>query len=280
MKNFILLLTLLISNSISSQDGVRVYIQKYDLLYRQTAIIFSETTTDDVDICCDAILFGGSTLNYIWTYNGQTPYLINSFSPLIEDRIINLGSNFSPDTGSFIIGIDQVYGDTIPVKLIDSFVPGLHEMPYVCQAPVSNDRFKLYFEYPINIEAISGCGDGMLIIDNDNDSNYVLTILEDTVGIFPANTDTIFNLYSGSYNLNIMGENINYPFTIDNYLTESFIQTSANNVWLNDSYIEFIFISDDPISGVDWNFGDGNFINNDYNPVHNYTQQKFYKPYL
>lgn len=73
MKNFILLLTLLISNSISSQDGVRVYIQKYDLLYRQTAIIFSETTTDDVDICCDAILFGGSTLNYIWTYNGQTP---------------------------------------------------------------------------------------------------------------------------------------------------------------------------------------------------------------
>lgn len=266
---------LLLSNILIGQDGVKIYLEKPNLLYRQTIIIFLEGSTDGFDNCCDAVLFGGIT-NRIYTYNGNDAYSINTFAPLTNDKEIQLGMYMVPDTGLFIIGIDQWYGDTLYAQLIDNLIPGLHQLPYTCYAPVSNDRFKILFEYPMFVEVYNDCDYGMIVIDNDDEgSGYVLQFENDTT-YYPSNIDTIQNLSSGIYTL-ISGSGETYMFEIQTTQFEASIHISSSNVLIIDSSIEFVLTCFEPLSQIEWNFGDGTIQYSDFNPVHQYTQPGIYE---
>lgn len=275
MKHTIALLLICLSHFAHTQDGVRVYLEKPNALMKSTAIFFVEGSTDGVDNCCDALLFGGP-LNNIYTYNGNVPYVINTFAPLNDDTEIQLGMTINPDTGLFIIGIDQWYGDTLHALLLDNLVAGLHELPYVCYSPVSNDRFKLRFEYPMCVEVYSGCERGLITIDNDDEgTEYLLIFGVDTVS-YPSNIDTIQNLSEGVYTL-ISGSGESYTFGIETTpFEEASLYVSSDNVLLIDSWIEFILTCNVPETQVEWNFGDGAIQIGDYNPVHHYTEPGIY----
>ena len=66
MKNLLSLLLFLVTVTGYCQADaayIRVYIEKPELLYKSTVIIFSDSCTEEVDNCCDAPTFGGAGLN-------------------------------------------------------------------------------------------------------------------------------------------------------------------------------------------------------------------------
>jgi hypothetical protein len=279
MKQFLSILLFLTSAAGYSQSGVRVYLEKPNLLYRQTAILFSETNTDGFDICCDAILLG-SNINSIWTNIGTNEYVINTFGPLTEDKNIPIDAYISPDTGLFIVGVDQEYGETLSYSLLDNQSPGHHSMPYYCQGPVSNERFSIHFEKPIQIEVVDGCDFGYVVIDNDEPSvPYILYLNDESNSsyVLPASTDTIFDLPSGTYTL---CSNDTVPeqttFSILNTVIDATLYVPYTTVYIGDSYITPILNIYSPYNEIYWDFGDGATLYNDINPVHYYSQPGIY----
>jgi hypothetical protein len=271
---FLIAFLLLISNTIIAQDGVRLYVEKPNVFSRETIIAFAEGATDGADNCCDALLFGG-IINHIYTYNGTTAYVINTFAPLMDDKEIQLGLTINPDTGLFVLGINGWYGDTLHAQLIDNLVPGLHQFPYTFQAPASNNRFKVLFEYPMCIGVFSGCDSGLITIDNDDEGvEYMLIYGGDTMS-YPSIIDTIQNLNEGTYTI-ISGSGESYTFGLQSTAIEASLQVSADYVWIVDSWIEFILTCTEPLTEVEWNFGDGITQIGDFNPVHQYTAPGIY----
>jgi hypothetical protein len=279
MKQFLSILLFLTCLTGYSQSGVRVYLEKPNQLYKQTIIYFSDACTDGFDQFNDALLFGG-TLNKIWTSIGTTEYIINTFGPLTEDKIIPIGANINPDTGLFIIGVDETYGEVLPYVLLDNQVPGYHSTPYICQGPVSNERFSIHFERPMQIDVVSDCDFGYVVIDNDEPSiGYTLVPNNDpnTSYTLPASTDTIFDLPSGDYTLcsnDIIFEQV--TFTISNTVIDATLYIPYTTVYIGDSYITPILNIYSPYNDIFWDFGDGFTFYNDINPVHYYTQPGIY----
>jgi hypothetical protein len=255
---------------------IRVYIEKPELLYKNCVIVFSDSCTDGFDWCCDAIQFGGS-LNSITTEIGITAYVFNCFPKITEDRIIPLNININPDTGLFIIGTDLTVGDMPSFVLLDAFVPGYHQMPYICQGPVSNERFSLLFEYPLSVDVNTGCGTGFVIIDNDEQSIDYELEFEGVVTQYPASTDTIFNLQNGDYTLSVYDsivEQIN--FTVDAITIEAELTVPNTYLYIIDPYIVPVLNVYSPYTNVIWDFGDGTIFTGDLNPVHAYLQEGIY----
>ena len=263
----------------SQTGGVRVFLEKPELLYRGAIIYFSDTCTDGYDQFNDAILFGG-TLNNIWTNIGTTAYVVNTFGPLTEDKIIPIDAYINPDTGLFIIGVDQTYGEVVSYILLDNQVPGYHGMPYICQGPVSNERFSIYFERPMLIETINDCDYGYVVIDNDEPSiGYTLIPNNDpnTSYNLPASTDTIFDLPSGDYTLcsnDVISEQI--TFAISNTTIDATLHIPYTTVYIGDSYITPILNIYSSYNDIYWDFGDGTTLYNDINRVHYYAQPGIY----
>jgi hypothetical protein len=280
MKNLLISLLLLTSVvSYSQTNGIRVYLEKPNQLARTAVILFSDSCSDEFDFCCDAELFGGE-LNNIWTNANGIKYVINTFGPLTEDRNIPINAHISPDTGIFIIGVDQTYGDILPYALLDNQVPGYHSMPYYCQGPVSNERFSIHFEQSIQIEVVNSCDFGYAVINNDEPSiGYTLISNNDpnVSYILPASTDTIFDLPNGDY---ILCSNDFIPqqttFTISNTSIDAILNIPYTTVYIGDSYVTPILNIYSPYNDIIWDFGDGTFITNDINPVHYYSQPGIY----
>ena len=283
MKNLLtilLLITSIFSYSQSDAKYIRVYIEKPELLYKSTVIIFSDSCTDGLDWNYDAIQFGGP-LNSITTTIGNTSYVFNCFPNITEDKIIPLNINISPDTGVFIIGVDLSVGDLPPYALLDSQNPGYHQMPYICQGPVSNGRFSILFEYPLTVDVISGCEVGYVIINNDETSvSYELTPYDDTNTsyILPPTTDTIFNLSNGDYLLTLNDSIIEeVQFGVSNTIFNDELVVPYVLLSVQDPYIIPYLIVASPYDQISWNFGDGTpILYNDVNPVHGYTQAGIY----
>ena len=280
MKQFLSVLLFLTSIAGYSQTGgIRVYLEKPNQLYKQTIIYFSDTCTDGFDQFNDALLFGG-TLNNIWTNIGTTEYVINTFGPLTEDKDIPIGAQIFPDTGLFIIGVDEIYGEVLPYTLLDNQVPGYHDTPYICQGPVSNERFSIHFERPMKIEVASDCDFGYIVIDNDEPSIGYTLIPNNNPNIsytLPASTDTIFDLPSGDYTL--CSNDVIYEqttFTISNTTIDATLYIPYTTVYIGDSYITPILNIYSPYNDILWDFGDGTTLYNDINPVHYYTQPGIY----
>jgi len=272
MKQFLSAMLLLTSIASYSQGGVRLFFQKPNQFYKQTIISFTDSTTDQADNCCDAFRLVGSDEG-IWTYIGTAEYSINAFGYLTEDKLIPLGTSAFPDTGTFIIGVDLIIGDTLPFVLLDNIVPGYHTLPYTFQGPVSN-RFSLLFERPIQIETVGGCQEGYVVIDNDEPSTpYYLTNSSGQTTYLPTYTDTIYDLSSGNYTLSLydsIAESI--QFSIENTVIDAVLNIPLTTVYLGDSYVTPVLNIYSAYDYIEWDFGDGNFAQNDINPVHYYSQ--------
>jgi len=268
----LILITSLFSYAQSDAKYIRVYIEKPELLYKNCVIIFSESCTNGTDQCCDALHLQGSP-NSITTTIGNTSYVFNCFPNLTEDKIIPLNINISPDTGVFIIGVDLSIGNLPPYALLDSQNPSYHQMPYICQGPVSNGRFSILFEYPLTVDVISGCELGYVIIDNDETSvSYELTDFYDPniSYILPPTTDTIFNLSNSDYLLTLNDSIIEeVQFSVANTVFNDELIVPYVLLPIQDPYIVPYLIVASPYDEISWNFGDGTpIIYNDVNPVH------------
>jgi len=279
MKKFLSVLLFLTCLTGYSQSGVRVYLEKPNLLNSSIIIYFSDACTDEVNFGYDAVLFG-SEINSIWTNIGNGKYIVNCFGPLTEDMIIPIGAHISPDTGLFIIGVDETYGETLQYALLDNQVPGYHSMPYICQGPVSNERFSIHFEKPMKIDVASDCDFGYVVIDNDEPSiGYTLIPNNDPNSsyILPASTDTIFDLPSGDYTLCTNDEIPEQAtFAISNTTIDATLYIPYTTVYIGDSYVTPILNIYSPYNDIFWDFGDGTTLYNDINPVHYYPQPGIY----
>jgi hypothetical protein len=276
MKQFLNILLFLTYTACYSQSGVRVYLEKPNQLYKQTTIFFLDNEHDKLN---DTLL-SESYINSIWTTIDSNKYAVNCFEPLIEDVSIPINIHISSDTGLFIIGVDEIYGKTLPCALLDNQVPGYHLMPYYCQGPISNERFSIYFERPIQIEVLDDCDFGYIVIDNDEPSvEYTLLSHNDINAsyVLPTSTDTIFDLPRGDYTLCVndyVSEQI--VFTISNTVIDATLFIPYTTVYIGDSYITPVLNIYSPYTDIYWDFGDGTSSYNDTNPVHYYTQPGTY----
>ena len=276
----LILITSLFSYAQPDVEYIKAYVEKPVLLYTSTFISFSDSCTELADNCCDAVTFGPAPLNTVTTTIGNNSYYFNCFPKSTQDRIIPLNINISPDTGLFIIGVDLDFGDLIYV-LLDTQNPGYHQMPYICQGPVSNDRFSILFEYPLSVNVIGGCELGYVIIDNDETSvSYELTDYYDpTISyILPPTTDTIFNLSNGDYLLTLNDSIIEQiQFSVANTIFNDELIVPYVLLPIQDPYIVPYLIVASPYDEISWNFGDGTpILYNDVNPVHGYTETGIY----
>jgi hypothetical protein len=150
-------------------------------------------------------------------------------------------------------------------------------MPYICQGPVSNGRFSVFFEYPLTVDVVGGCEEGYVIINNDQSSApYELTPYNDPTTYYelPPNTDTIFNLPNGDYLLtlnDIIFEQV--QFGVSNTIFDDELVVPYTLLAIQDSYIAPYLIPAQPYDEISWDFGDGTpILYNDVNPVHGYTE--------
>jgi hypothetical protein len=97
MKYLLNLSLLLISLNLFSQGGVRVFFEKPGVFYKQTAIMFTDSTTDQIDICCDAELLGNPPFS-IYTEIQNNPYIFNYMGLLETDKIVPLITKSILDT--------------------------------------------------------------------------------------------------------------------------------------------------------------------------------------
>jgi len=272
----LVLLFVLLTNNTFSQGGVRVYLQKPNTsFYVQTIIVFSDSTSDEADQCCDAVSLG----SFLSTSIGSQDYVINYFGELNENKIIPLNANISPDTGLFVIGIDERYGQYLPVWLYDSTINVTHNLdnPYICQGPLLG-RFSLIFEPPITVEVVNGCNLGYIVIDNDEPSSPYHLQSDEFVGFYSNETDTIFNLPNGNYTLSLPFEEFpeTSSFSVENTIIDASLNIPLTTVYLGDSYITPVLTINTPYNSIEWNFGDGNMFYNDINPIHYYSQSGTY----
>ena len=257
----------------AQQSSIRVYLEKPNQFYKQTVIAFTDNTTSGFDVCCDAYRLPGNP-NGIWTYIEDTQYSINAFGPLVDDTIVNLGTSASPDTGLFIIGIDNIVGDTLPVVLIDDLIPGYHVLPYVCEGPIA-DRFALIFEKPMKVIVNSGCEEGYVVIDNDEPNTPYHLINESTneTLYLPSYTDTVYGLSSGPYTLCLYDSIYEQTsFTVDNTVIDASLYIPYTTLYIGDSYVAPVLSIYSLYDSIEWDFGDGTIMTNDINPVHAYGQ--------
>jgi hypothetical protein len=279
----LILITSLFSYSQSDAKYIRVYINKPNVWAgSSTIIIFSDSCTDGLDQCCDAsTIFGLQCDDCITTNIGNTPYVFNCFPNLTEDKIIPLNINISPDTGTFVIGQDFILGEIPQYRLLDTQNPGYHQMPYICQGPVSDGRFSILFEYPLTVDITSGCESGYVIINNDETLvSYELTNYDDpnTSYILPPNTDTIYNLTSGNYLLTLNDSIVEQAqFGVSNTVIDFDLILPYNYLWIQDPGIIPEVLITGNYDQIIWNFGDGSeLLYNDINPVYFYSEAGIY----
>jgi hypothetical protein len=279
LLTILLIITCLFGYGQSDAKYIRIYINKPNVWNgSSTIIIFSDSCTNGVDQCCDAsTIFGLQCDDCITTTIGDEPYVFNCFPNLTEDKIIPLNINIAPDTGTFVIGQDFILGDIPQYRLLDTQYPGYHQMPYICQGPVSNGRFSIFFEYPLNVDVVGGCEQGYIVINNDQSSApYELTPYNDPNIYYelPPNTDTIFNLPNGDYLLTLndtIFEQV--QFGVSNTIFEDELVVPYTLLTIQDPYIIPYLVPAQSYDEISWDFGDGTpILYNDVNPVHGYTE--------
>lgn len=274
----ILLTFLLLSNISYSQNAIRLFFQRPNDFYKQTIIAFTDSSTDGLDQCCDAILLGGSSVG-IWTSIGNNRYAINSFGILNEDKIIPIGLQSYTNEGQFVIGVDWQTGPPIEYRLMDAEYPGeFFVLPYVFSGSIYEGRFSLYIDRPMTVGVFPGCEVGKVSITNDDDETpYMLYQSGELIGEIPSYVDTLFDISDGNYEL--IGGQFDeiHSFYLENTQINANLYVSSQNVWINDAYIEGIVTIFTPYTSISWDFGDGSpMVTDDTNPVHLYQNTGTY----
>lgn len=275
MKQTLVLLSILINLVCYGQYGIRVYVEKPNLFYKQTGILLNDSTNDGYDQCCDAVRLGQSP-DGIWTEINGTQYAINSYSGFedYEDKIIPLYTSAFHDTGISIIGVDWQLNDLLTYRLLDSESPGIHFLPYICEGPITGQRFSLYLEYPLHVEVNNSCDFGYVVVENDiPETIYYLINDSNQVSYLPNYTDTIFDLPSGNYTLCVYGDMAEtIQFSISNTVINANLYIPQTVVYIGDSYVTPILNIYSQYTNIMWDFGDGTIVYNDINPIHYYVE--------
>jgi PKD repeat protein len=271
-KIFIFLL--LLSPLLTISQVTKFYLNSTTTAY-ETIIAFSDSTSDGLDICCDAVSFGN--FSPIWTSIGQQQYVINSFSKLDNDKFIPLGIRCPSET--FEIGINQVIGDTIQCMIWDSMTGQLYDLPHQFSTPTNGDtRFKIFFERPLEIIINDFCDNTQVIIDDDTTIGYY-TLTHNGI-VQSVESDTIYIDSNGSYQLELTGDTIyeQVTFNIQNINSDynASLIVPLTEVPVYDAVIVPVLQLNYTPYEIIWDFGDGSIIYNDINPVHEYNQPGVY----
>lgn len=279
----LLLLLLLIPTFIYSQTSVEVgyklRLTKNNIWSYETIVAFDSIATDGPDNCCDAPTFGGpSSFLSIYTKIGNQFYLFNYFSKLTTERSVDLYSFSNPDTGNFVLDVvDSVGYETTILSVSDSLFPDQRfNFPYICQGPVTGQRFTLHTTAPVKINVTNGCesdSGGTVLIHNPNQmwTNELIRNGE----IIDYDIDSIIsNLSSGTYQYKwynqtsyqiINFEVNNNPFDFDLILPFNYLLIQDPGI------IPEVLITGD-YDQIVWDFGDGSLRYDDINPVHYYSE--------
>lgn len=279
----LLLLLLLIPTFIYSQTsievGYKLRLTKNNIWSYETIVAFDSIATDGPDNCCDAPTFGGpSSFLSIYTKIGNQFYLFNYFSKLTTERSVDLYSFSNPDTGNFVLDVvDSVGYETTILSVSDSLFPDQRfNFPYICQGPVTGQRFTLHTTAPVKINVTNGCesdSGGTVLIHNPNQmwTNELIRNGE----IIDYDIDSIIsNLSSGTYQYKwynqtsyqiINFEVNNNPFDFDLILPFNYLLIQDPGI------IPEVLITGD-YDQIVWDFGDGSLRYDDINPVHYYSE--------
>jgi len=275
MKKLIIFLAI-IPNLLLSQvsGGIRLRLNSEAVNY-ETIIYFDSLSTDLVDNCCDAISFGQS--DPLYTFIGQSEYIINTFSQLTDDRWIPIGVRCPSET--FEIETNLILGTQIKHKILDVTTGQIYELPHQFNGPVnSGQRFKIFFEYPLQVSVSNGCDTSVVSINNDTTIGEYTLLYNGTSTTI--NSDTLYLFQNGQYELQLQGDTIDesISFVVENVsndysATLSIPLTSVPDV--DPVIIPTIELNYNPTQII-WNFGDGTFVYDDINPVHYYTSPGLY----
>ena len=297
MKQLITFLTILIPNLILSQTffGYRLFLENPVQNSFETLVAFDTSATTGVDN--NIVLFDSDGDSFfvgdaIWPFGnqyldfhsriGDQPYIFNYLPFPTEETSVPMWSVANPDTGIFTVGINMYYGNSNTFGFFrDNMTGEFHTSPYQAQAPVTGQRFTLYTTAPVSIETISSCdyNGGQAIIHNRN--NIQSSKIYKNGELLLETSDTIITgLESGNYEyrwIHPVGQEQIIDFGISNTSIDVTFQIPFTNVLIFDAYIiPELIIQESQYSEIIWNFGDGTFLYNDVNPVHQYQNPGIY----
>ena len=244
----------------------------------ETFVVFDSTTTEGIDLCCDASTFGGpSTSLGLYTKIGEGYFLFNYFSRLTTDRVVDLYTFATPDTGSFTIDVVESvgYASTILGLSDYNFPDQRFNFPYLAQGPITGQRFRLHTSAPVEIRVSNGCesdSGGSVLINNPN-SKWSEQIFFEGEEILVDVDSQISGLTSGNYEYKWSNESgtqtlgfaiSNNPFNFNLIVPYTYLDVTdpgiIPEVLINGAYDQII-----------WDFGDGSGLRyDDLNPIHYY----------
>lgn len=277
-----ILLILLCPVWLFSQTTVEVAyklrLSKNDYWGYETFVVFDSSTTDELDLCCDASTFGGPSTDLgIYTQIGSQYFLFNYFSQLTTDRVIDLHTFADPDTGTFVINVvDSVgYSNTI-LSLSDYLFPDQRfNFPYQTEGPITGQRFRLHTSAPVKLTVVNGCesdSGATLFITNPN-SKWAEEILYENDLVFSEVDSQMAGLTSGNYQYRWYNQSGSQtlPFTVlNNPFNFTLIVPYTYLDVLDPGIIPEILI-EGAYDQIIWDFGDGSPLRyDDTNPVHYY----------
>jgi hypothetical protein len=261
-----------------SQGYFRLFFQG-ETFYRQTIIAFSDSTTDGIDNCCDAMSFGGAASNDIWTTIDGVQYVINSYSELDSDAIIELGVAAASPSPYYTIGVDNFYGVEFCLRILDTANGSLHPLPYSFYGEINPGRFFIVVEYPLSISVTQGCDSSLVTILNDSfEGEYILSTAEGNF-FLPENSESLY-LPIGDYVLTTLTDETcqeSFSFQTSPTTIDATLQIPYTFLTLDDAGIIPVVQIETPYDELFWDFGDGSpFLYNDVNPVYFYSEEGNY----
>jgi hypothetical protein len=276
----LLLLFLLFSTASFSQGAFRLFFQG-ETFYKQTYIVFTDSTTDDVDMCCDVVKIGGANANDIWTSIDDVPYAFNFFSPLSSDKIIPLGVAAASISPYYVIGVDETQGREFCLQIFDLQNGSVHSLPYPFYGEIFPGRFLLFVEYPLSVSVTDGCDSSLVTIDNDEfTGEYLVNSFEGDLIFLPGNSQSLY-LPDGQYDITVLVDDETCQETVEFEVSPVMIEASLHVPYTilstQDPVIIPTLVLDSPVDEYFWDFGDGSpFLYNDHNPVHFYSEEGAY----
>lgn len=248
---------------------------------RQLIIAFDSTTSDGLDICCDAQTFGGpNAFLGIYTQLNSGYYVIMAYDELTTDRSISLYTSANPDISDISFTIDVVetigYENTI-VSISDSLFPDQRfSFPYNCVGPITGTRFTFHTSAPVDINVSNGCASdsgGSVLINNPN-SRWAEELIYNGNTTITDITDTlIINLQSGAYEYKWYNQtgSLSHYFQVSNNEFNFNLIVPYTYLLVQDAYVIPEVIINGSYDSIVWDFGDGRIIYDDINPIHMYS---------
>jgi len=243
-------------------------------------VAFSDSTTDDVDVCCDAVDLGGVfPYGDIWSNIGSQAYVINSYGPLTGVRVLPIGA-YSPSAEiSWTFSIPIVPINTT-VRILDGEEE--HDLPYTTAGDFYTGRFSLVFSPSPGFYHVPACTDtGRTCVDITIPGGYdYWRIIKDgaTEDLYTGTDSTVCGLTRGDYSIQLYRSDLvdGALFTIDWVDLSAELQIPWTTISIQDPSIIPEAEVFTPYDSLRWEFGDGRVILNDYNPVHTYGEDGVY----